>query len=175
MPSTAHGKQPPARTPNASRATRASSPARRARSSHRLMVVANRLPVHRVGSGGSAHWESSAGGLVTGLTLSLLASDNADKAQRIRESLGGVLCRMPEEDACRELSDAASAHDRQARWATVSYALGAVAGVSTLVYALIAATADSGHASSPPASGVASGFGVGIGEGGAELILQGSF
>lgn len=30
-----------------------------------LVVVANRLPVHRVGVGSNAHWESSAGGLVT--------------------------------------------------------------------------------------------------------------
>lgn len=31
------------------------------------MVVANRLPVHRVGSGSHARWESSAGGLVTAM------------------------------------------------------------------------------------------------------------
>lgn len=32
-----------------------------------VIVVANRLPVHRVGSGASARWESSAGGLVTAM------------------------------------------------------------------------------------------------------------
>lgn len=32
-----------------------------------LVVVANRLPVHRVGTGASARWESSAGGLVTAM------------------------------------------------------------------------------------------------------------
>ena len=30
-----------------------------------LIIVANRLPIHRVGHGSKAHWQSSAGGLVT--------------------------------------------------------------------------------------------------------------
>ncbi len=36
-------------------------------SSRRLVIVANRLPVHRVGRGPGAHWAESAGGLVTAL------------------------------------------------------------------------------------------------------------
>ncbi len=32
-----------------------------------IIVVANRLPVSRVGSGAGARWESSAGGLVTAM------------------------------------------------------------------------------------------------------------
>lgn len=38
------------------------------RKSARLVVVANRLPVQRVGRGASAHWERSAGGLVTAMS-----------------------------------------------------------------------------------------------------------
>jgi len=117
----------------------------------------------------------TAGGLVTGLTLSLLAADSADKAQRIRESLGGLSCRVPAEEACRELSAAAAAHDRQARWATVSYALGAAAGVSTLIYALIASASNSSHAAGAGAASAASNFGIGLGEHGTELTLRGSF
>lgn len=49
-------------------------PARRSRAAQReptrrgLVVVANRLPVHRVGHGEHARWEPSAGGLVTALS-----------------------------------------------------------------------------------------------------------
>jgi trehalose 6-phosphate synthase len=37
------------------------------RRKERLVIVANRLPVHRVGTGENARWESSAGGLVTAM------------------------------------------------------------------------------------------------------------
>lgn len=37
----------------------------------RLIIVANRLPVQRVGRGPNAHWESSSGGLVTALVPTL--------------------------------------------------------------------------------------------------------
>lgn len=108
----------------------------------------------------------TAGGLATGLTLSLLAADNADKVQRVAGSLTGVSCRAPAPAACDPLNDAAAAHDRQVRWATVSYALGAAAGVSTLVYALLA---------SSTASAPTSGLSVSVGGRGTELMLEGSF
>jgi trehalose 6-phosphate synthase len=41
----------------------------------RLIVVANRLPVHRVGVGEGARWESSAGGLVTAMIPVLQRTD----------------------------------------------------------------------------------------------------
>ncbi|MGD9688135.1 MAG: trehalose-6-phosphate synthase [Phycisphaerales bacterium] len=40
---------------------------RRARRPASIIVVANRLPLHRVGAGATARWESSAGGLVTAM------------------------------------------------------------------------------------------------------------
>lgn len=113
----------------------------------------------------------TAGGLLTGLTLSLLAADNADKVERIRDAIGGVGCRPPVEQACRELSDAAGSHDSQRRWATVSYALGAAAGVSTLVYVLVASASSSGK----PAASASDGISVGVGGQGTELFLRGSF
>jgi trehalose 6-phosphate synthase len=36
-------------------------------SKQRLVIVANRLPVRRVGSGAGARWEPTAGGLVTAM------------------------------------------------------------------------------------------------------------
>lgn len=41
--------------------------ARRVTRQSRVIVVANRLPVHRVGHGDAAHWERSPGGLVTAM------------------------------------------------------------------------------------------------------------
>lgn len=43
----------------------------------RLIIVANRLPVHRVGKGRDARWESSAGGLVTALAPVLEGSEGS--------------------------------------------------------------------------------------------------
>lgn len=113
----------------------------------------------------------TAGGLASGLTLSFFAADNADKAERIRASLGGIGCSQPSA-ACEELRSAARAHDRQQVWSTVSFALGAAAGVSTIVYALLASSG--GGASAPPASG-ASTVGLAIDPSGPRLTLDGSF
>jgi hypothetical protein len=145
------------------------------------VVSSAAVPPRDVERGGSNPWllvaggTLTAGGLLTGLTLTLFAADNADKVDRIGDSLSGVGCRPPAEDACDELNEAAAAHDRQVRWAAVSYALGAAAGVSTLVYALLASASDHGHRAASPASGGISGLSVGVGEHGTELIFQGAF
>jgi hypothetical protein len=118
----------------------------------------------------------TAGGLVTGLTLSLLAADNADKVERIGDSLGSGSCLLPlAADACAELNDAAAAHDRQGRWATVSYALGAAAGVSTLVYVLLASASGHSRPASSSSASALSNVGIGFDERGTELTLHGSF
>jgi hypothetical protein len=144
-------------------------------------IVSNaELPPRDVERGGLNPWVLVAGGtltaagLATGLTFSLLASDNADKVQRIGDSLPGGSCRLPQAaGACGELNDAAAAHDRQLRWATVGYALGAAAGVSTLVYVLLAsASRHNQQVASPTAT---PDLKVGIGQRGTELVLQGSF
>lgn len=139
------------------------------------------LPAPELDRAGPSPWilivgsTLTAGGLVGGLTLSLLAADNADKVQRIGDSLDGYGCRAPTEPACDELSDAAAAHDRQVRWATVSFALGAAAGVSTIVYALLASShRGSASASSPPPS-FAQRVGIAIDDSGTQLLLNGSF
>jgi hypothetical protein len=140
------------------------------------------LPRDDAASGGLNPWVLVAGGtltaagLVTGLTFSLLAADNADEVERIGDTLGGGGCHLPiAAEACGELNDAAAAHDRQMRWATVSYALGAAAGVSTLVYALLASASDRSHQAASPPAGAVSRVSIGMGERGAELVLQGSF
>jgi hypothetical protein len=115
----------------------------------------------------------TAGGLATGLTLSLFAADNSDKVDRLGDSIsGGCPNENPQTQAqCEELADAASAHDRQVRWATVSFALGAAAGVSTLVYGLLASSARN---NAPPATGARS-VGVSVSEGGPLLVVDGAF
>lgn len=145
-------------------------------------VSSAELPPPDVERGGLNPWVLVAGGtltaagLVTGLTLSLLAADNADKVQRIGDSLPGGSCRLPlTAEACDDLNDAAAAHDRQVRWATVSYALGAAAGVSTLVYVLLASASGRSHQAASSTTGALSDVSVGLGERGTELVLQGSF
>lgn len=139
------------------------------------------LPPPELERGGPSPWilivgsTLTAGGLVGGLTLSLLAADNADKVRRIGDTLTGVGCRAPNAPACDELADAAAAHDQQVRWATVSFALGAAAGVSTIVYALLSSShrASVGVPSSP--SPVAQRFGISVDGSGSQLTLDGSF
>lgn len=116
----------------------------------------------------------TAGALITGLTLSMFAADNADKVERIADAIAGVGCRVPAEAACAELNEAAAAHDRQVRWATVSYALGAAAGVSTLVYVLVASGSDSGQRAAA-SRGITPQWGVGLGDTGREIVVRGSF
>jgi hypothetical protein len=115
----------------------------------------------------------TAGGLVTGLTLSLFAADNADKVDRLGDALDPSSCRAPVSDDCVELADAAAAHDRQMRWATVSFALGAAAGVSTVVYALLAGSSRHGAAAS--AGPGPHSLGVLFEANGTQFVLDGSF
>jgi hypothetical protein len=61
------------------------------------------------------------------------------------------------------------------RWATVGYALGAAAGVSTLVYLLLASASGHNQPAASPTPGATPEVRVGIGERGTELVLQGSF
>jgi hypothetical protein len=146
------------------------------------VVSSAELPPRDVERRGPNPWVLVAGGtltaagLATGLTFSLLAADNADKVQRIGDSLPGGSCRLPlAVGACGELNDAAAAHDRQVRWATVGYALGAAAGVSTLVYLLLASASGHNQPAASPTPGATPEVRVGIGERGTELVLQGSF
>ena len=116
---------------------------------------------------------ATAGGLATGLMLSLFAADNADKVDRIGDSLVGMRCTEPPTGACKELADAAEAHDSQVRWATVSFALGAAAGISTIVYAVLAS---SGGGQRPPADAAAArGVGLALEDGGGRLVFDGTF
>lgn len=94
----------------------------------------------------------TAGGLVAGLTFSLLASENADKVERIGEGRDTRDCARSGTPWCSQLSDAADAHDRQALWATVSFATAGVAAISTLVYALVSATGSDDTEHAPGAS-----------------------
>jgi hypothetical protein len=94
----------------------------------------------------------TAGGLVAGLTFSLLASENADKVERIGDGLRTEDCRSSRSLGCSQLSEAADAHDRQVLFATVSFATAGVAAISTLVYALVSATGSDDPEYAPGAS-----------------------
>jgi hypothetical protein len=119
----------------------------------------------------------TAGGLVTGLTLSLFAASNADKVDRLGDAVAGSNCREMDRDreVCAQLADAAVAHDQQMRWATVSFALGAVAGVSTVVYALVAGSERTSRGSMTSAEPSRPRLGVSLGANGTSLVLDGSF
>lgn len=115
----------------------------------------------------------TAGGLAAGLTLSMFAADNSDKVERLGDSIGGSCpgAGGRAQVQCDELADAAAAHDRQVRWATVSFALGAAAGVSTIVYGLLASSARN---NAPPAAGARS-VGISVAGGGPSLVVDGAF
>jgi hypothetical protein len=103
----------------------------------------------------------------------LFAADNADKVDRIGDSLAGVRCSEPPSGACKELADAAEAHDNQVRWATVSFAVGAAAGISTIVYAVLSS---SGSAQRSPAdAGLARHLGLAVDHSGGRLVFDGTF
>jgi hypothetical protein len=99
--------------------------------------------------GGPDPWLLAAGGALTagafaaGVTFSLYAGDNNDKVERLRSSLAEEGCVPAINPRCGELSSAADQHDRQVRWAAVSFAVAGAAGISTLLYGLLAA-ADAG-------------------------------
>jgi PEGA domain len=117
----------------------------------------------------------AAAGLLTGLTFSLFAADNADKAARLRDGLEGTGCLALPSEACVELTAAAAAHDRQLRWATVSFAVGAAAGVSTILYALLAGSKHPSHGAAAAAAQSQRALRVSLGGYGTELLLDGSF
>jgi hypothetical protein len=120
----------------------------------------------------------TAGGLAAGLTLSLFAADNADKVRQLGDELGGTDCRGTGNAQCQQLADTAAAHDRQVRWAAVSFAVGAAAGISTLVYALLT-SADGGHHATAAAATTPfidpRSIGVSVAGGRPQLVLAGSF
>jgi hypothetical protein len=117
----------------------------------------------------------TAGGLVTGLTLSLFAADNEDKVDSLQASLGDTDCRGSTSSGCMDLADTAVAHDRQLRWATVSFALGAVAGVSTIIYAIVASAGHAGPDAIARPVTASQHLGVSAGKSGMQLVIDGSF
>lgn len=112
----------------------------------------------------------TAGGLATGITLRVFAADNEDKARGLQALIGPNGCSGRATPECGELFDTFSARDRQVRWAAVSFALGAAAGVSTVVYALLA-----GAGGGQPRAGGASDIGVSLHGGAPHVTLSGSF
>lgn len=117
----------------------------------------------------------TAGGLVTGLTLSLLAADNADKVDSLQASLGETSCRGSTSSTCLDLADAAVAHDQQVRWATVSFAVGAAAGLSTIIYAIVASMDHSRPDALAQPVPSSQRLGLAAGENGMQLLIDGSF
>jgi hypothetical protein len=79
----------------------------------------------------------TAGALITGAVFSIAAAENADKVDLLIEQRGGLECSdgVPE---CDDLNAASEAHDRQQRYALASFVVAGVAGVSTLLYGILA-------------------------------------
>jgi hypothetical protein len=146
-----------------------------------IPVAAAPLPVES--DGGPNPWllvagsTLTAGGLVTGLALSMFAASNSDEVDRLGDALAGTNCRTTDRDRdlCAQLADTAAAHDQQMRWATVSFAFGAVAGVSTLLYALFAGSDATSRGSMASAEPNPRTLGVSLGANGTSLVLDGSF
>jgi hypothetical protein len=99
----------------------------------------------------------SAAAIGSGLTFSILANDNEQKAARLgrRVQLGGGDC-DPRDGAianeCTTIDAALKQHDRQLNYALVSYAAGATLGVLTVVYTLFLASDSREEKVAPSAS-----------------------
>jgi hypothetical protein len=130
---------------------------------------------------GANPWLIAAGAVVTGTGLaagvgfSLAASRNSRKVDRLGYELDAadapVDCSMPW-PGCDELSSAARTHDRQIDWAVASFVTAGVAGVGTLVYALVARDT----ASSTEKTGTShAGLGIDVAPGAAALRWQSAF
>lgn len=99
----------------------------------------------------------SAAAIGSGVTFTILADDNEEKATRIsrRVQTGGGTCdprRGPVAAECPTIDSALEQHDRQANYALVSYAAGATLGVLTIVYALFLAPDSREEKSTPSAT-----------------------
>jgi hypothetical protein len=81
---------------------------------------------------------ASAAPLGAGAAFAIAADANADKAQRIAETLPpfAFVCNAPNAE-CARLRSATKAHDRQQRYAVASFAVAGVTGVATLLYGLL--------------------------------------
>jgi PEGA domain-containing protein len=140
-------------------------------------------PRPEIDRSGPNPWVLVAGGVVTagslaaGLTLSLFAADNADEVRQLGDELAGTDCRGTGNAQCQHLSDRAAAHDQQVRWAAVSFAVGAAAGISTLVYALLASSDGDHHPSSAAATPFLDprSIGFSVAGGKSQFVVSGSF
>jgi hypothetical protein len=81
----------------------------------------------------------TAAGLATGAALRVAATNNKDKVDRLDDELSdpNICLDKPSMPPCPELSRATETHDRQQRWALVSFAAAGVTGVATLLYGLL--------------------------------------
>lgn len=114
----------------------------------------------------------SAAAIGSGLTFSILANDNEQKATRLgrRVQSGGRSCdpRGSVAAECTTIDAALKQHDRQLNYALVSYAAGATLGVLTVVYTLFLASGSRHEKTAPRASFV-------LDRDQAKLLVTGSF
>jgi hypothetical protein len=108
----------------------------------------------------------SAAGLATGVAFSVLANDNAGKAEDLAEDIpSGRNCRSDPPSPCPAIQRALEAHDRQVNYAVVGYTAGGALAVLTIVYALWLAPEETDE---PKAAVVVDGERAGI-------VVSGSF
>jgi PEGA domain len=121
----------------------------------------------------------TAAGIAAGVSLSVLASSNADEADQLRNTLGGLACPDTDVAVCAQLDDAIDDYNRQVTWARVSFIAAGVTGVSTLLYGLLAGPSEPRHegeaASATRFPWAAASFGVELTPGGTELLMSGTF
>jgi len=82
----------------------------------------------------------SAAAFAGGAAFTVAAGSNADKVQRLGEQLDtydGYGCKPPNLPACPPLLSATKTHDRQQRWALLSFAAAGATSLTTLLYALL--------------------------------------
>ena len=116
----------------------------------------------------------TAAGVAAGAAFTIAADGNADKVERLGETLPSVdfACKAPN-DECAPLLSATKTHDRQQRYALASFAVAGVSGVATLLYGLLGGGVEDSNEA--PVGSVQNRFAAGWARSGPYLFWRGDF
>jgi len=143
----------------------------------RPVVAPSPEPAEPAGPNG---WLLLTGGVVTaaavaaGVAFTIAADANADKVNRLGETLPPFpfVCNVPNNE-CGPLLSATKTHDRQQRYAFASFAVAGATGVATLLYGLLGGGAD--DPDEAPVGSLQNGLSAGWAGSGPSLFWNGDF
>ena len=116
----------------------------------------------------------TAAAVAAGVAFTIAADANADKVNRLGETLPPFpfVCNVPNNE-CGPLLSATKTHDRQQRYAFASFAVAGATGVATLLYGLLGGGAD--DPDEAPVGSLQNGLSAGWAGSGPSLFWNGDF